>query len=41
VLLAGVDGPLSSFHPREKKRDMKLISTQAVVDATRSLLSPA
>jgi predicted lipopolysaccharide heptosyltransferase III len=40
VLLAGANGPVTSFTPKERKRDMKLISTQAVVDATRSLLSP-
>lgn len=41
VLLAGEDGPLAAFSPKTRKRDMKLISTHAVVDATRSLLSPA
>jgi ADP-heptose:LPS heptosyltransferase len=41
VLLAGEDGPPATFFPKTRKRDMKLISTQAVVDATRSLLSPA
>jgi ADP-heptose:LPS heptosyltransferase len=40
VLLAGSPEPATSFSPKERKRDMKLISTQAVVDATRSLLSP-
>jgi ADP-heptose:LPS heptosyltransferase len=40
VLLAGVDAHAKAFSPKEKKRDMKLISTQAVVDATRSLRSP-
>jgi predicted lipopolysaccharide heptosyltransferase III len=40
VLLAGSHEPATSFTPKERKRDMKLISTQAVVDATRSLLSP-
>jgi predicted lipopolysaccharide heptosyltransferase III len=40
VLLAGAPEAAHKFTPRERKRDMKLISTQAVVDATRSLLSP-
>jgi predicted lipopolysaccharide heptosyltransferase III len=40
VLLAGHGAATTSFSPKERKRDMKLISTQAVVDATRSLLSP-
>jgi ADP-heptose:LPS heptosyltransferase len=40
VLLAGSHGCVTSFTPKERKRDMKLISTQAVVDATRSLLLP-
>lgn len=41
VLLAGVDGPVTLFTPKERRRDMKLISTQAVIDATRDLFSPA
>jgi ADP-heptose:LPS heptosyltransferase len=41
VLLAGEDGHLIRFAPRERKGDMKLISTQAVIDATRRLLSSA
>ncbi len=41
VLMAGETGPLTTFTPKTRKRDMKLISTQSVVDATHSLLSPA
>lgn len=40
VLLAGHEVPVTQFQPKERKRDMKLISTQMVIDATRSLLSP-
>jgi ADP-heptose:LPS heptosyltransferase len=38
VLLAGEDGATTAFAPKERKRDMKLISTQSVIDATRRLL---
>jgi ADP-heptose:LPS heptosyltransferase len=41
VLLAAEDGPFFGFAPRERKRDMKLISTDSVIDATRRLLPSA
>lgn len=41
VLLAGRDLPPAAFSPKEPKREMKLISTPAVIDATRGLLTPS
>lgn len=38
VLLAGEDAPVTTFRSKERRRDMNLISTQSVIDATHSLL---
>lgn len=37
VLLAGRSSSISTFMPKERKREMKLISTQSVIDATHCL----
>jgi predicted lipopolysaccharide heptosyltransferase III len=39
VLLAGIEGPVAEFNPKQRAVEMNQISTKAVIDAMESLLS--
>jgi hypothetical protein len=38
-LLGGIDGPVTTFQPKQRAVAMNQISTESVIDAMESLLS--